>query len=153
MDLAKGYSDAARGLNGFLDLEPLLNSIQLVLNDYLPAVCLIAFALLVVGAIREFLSPETRRFMQTLLRFVLLVALIGFLPNTIEWCDRAIYAASLLSGVSEAFSSGANGLLGNRVFTNNSALGLSALQGGVINPAAGGHKACWTGLPIRLRRE
>lgn len=49
-----------------------------------------------------------------------------------------LYAASLLSGVSGAFSSGANGLLGNRVYTNNSSLGLSALQGAVINPAAGG---------------
>jgi len=49
-----------------------------------------------------------------------------------------LYAASLLSGIAGAFSSGANGLLGNRVYTNNSALGLSALQGGVVNPAAGG---------------
>jgi hypothetical protein len=28
--------------------------------------------------------------------------------------------------------------LGNRVYTNNSSLGLSAVQGGVINPIAGG---------------
>jgi len=49
-----------------------------------------------------------------------------------------LYAASLLSGIAGAFSSGANGLLGNRVYTNNSALGLSALQGGVVNPAVGG---------------
>jgi hypothetical protein len=44
----------------------------------------------------------------------------------------------LLSGIAGAFSSGANGLLGNRVYTNNSSLGLSALQGAVVNPAAGG---------------
>jgi Bacterial conjugation TrbI-like protein len=49
-----------------------------------------------------------------------------------------LYAASLLSGIAGAFSSGANGLLGNRVYTNNSSLGLSALQGAVVNPAAGG---------------
>jgi hypothetical protein len=49
-----------------------------------------------------------------------------------------LYAASLLSGIAGAFSSGANGLLGNRVYTNNSSLGLSALQSGVVNPAAGG---------------
>jgi hypothetical protein len=49
-----------------------------------------------------------------------------------------LYAASLLSGISGAFSSGASGLLGNRVYTNSSSLGLSALQGAVVNPAAGG---------------
>jgi hypothetical protein len=49
-----------------------------------------------------------------------------------------LYAASLLSGIAGAVSSGANGLLGNRIYTNNSSLGLSALQGGVVNPVAGG---------------
>jgi hypothetical protein len=49
-----------------------------------------------------------------------------------------LYAASLISGIAGAFASGANGVLGNRVYTNNSSLGLSALQGGVINPAVGG---------------
>jgi hypothetical protein len=96
MDLAKSYSDIARGLDGFLNLEPLLNSIQLILNDYLPAVYLIAFVLLVVGAMREFLIPETRRFMQVVLRYVLLVAFIAFLPNFIEWCDQAFKALAEL---------------------------------------------------------
>jgi len=59
---------------------PLLGSIQRVLNEYLPAVYLIAFVLLVVGTMREFLFLETRRFMQNLLCAVLLVAVIGFLP-------------------------------------------------------------------------
>ena len=49
-----------------------------------------------------------------------------------------LYAASLISGIAGAFSTGTSGVLGNRVFTNNASLGLSALQGGVINPAAGG---------------
>jgi Bacterial conjugation TrbI-like protein len=49
-----------------------------------------------------------------------------------------LYAASLISGMSGAVSSGSSGVLGNRVYTNNSSLGLSALQGGVINPIAGG---------------
>ena len=49
-----------------------------------------------------------------------------------------LYAASLISGLAGAFSSGANGVLGNRVYTNNSSLGMSALQGAVINPAVGG---------------
>ncbi|HZC35371.1 MAG TPA: TrbI/VirB10 family protein [Chthoniobacterales bacterium] len=49
-----------------------------------------------------------------------------------------LYAASLISGMAGAVSSGSSGILGNRVYTNNSSLGLSALQGGVINPVAGG---------------
>ena len=49
-----------------------------------------------------------------------------------------LYAASLISGMSGAASSGTSGILGNRVYTNNSSLGLSALQGGVINPVGGG---------------
>ncbi len=49
-----------------------------------------------------------------------------------------LYAASLISGIAGAFSSGASGVLGNRVYTNNSSLGMSALQGAVINPAVGG---------------
>jgi len=58
-----------------------------------------------------------------------------------------LYAASLISGMAGAFSSGANGVLGNRVYTNNSSLGMSALQGAVINPAVGGTQsvpAVWT---------
>ena len=49
-----------------------------------------------------------------------------------------LYAASLISGIAGAFSSGASGVLGNRVYTNSSSLGLSAPQGAVINPAVGG---------------
>jgi len=48
-----------------------------------------------------------------------------------------LYAASLISGMAGAFSTGSSGVLGNRVYTNSSSIGLSALQGGVINPAAG----------------
>ena len=48
-----------------------------------------------------------------------------------------LYAASLISGLAGAFSSGANGVLGNRVYTNSSSLGMSALQGAVVNPSVG----------------
>jgi Bacterial conjugation TrbI-like protein len=49
-----------------------------------------------------------------------------------------LYAASLINGIAGAFSSGASGVLGNRVYTNSSSLGLSALQGAVVNPAVAG---------------
>jgi hypothetical protein len=48
-----------------------------------------------------------------------------------------LYAASLISGIAGAFSTGSSSVLGNRVYTNGSSIGLSALQGGVINPASG----------------
>jgi hypothetical protein len=52
-----------------------------------------------------------------------------------------LYATSLLNGIAGAVSTSASGLLGNRVYTNGSSLGLSALQGGVVNPLAGGTQA------------
>jgi hypothetical protein len=48
-----------------------------------------------------------------------------------------LYAASLISGIAGAFSTGSSSVLGNRVYTDGSSIGLSALQGGVINPASG----------------
>ena len=48
-----------------------------------------------------------------------------------------LYAASLISGIAGAFSTGSSSVLGNRVYTNGSSIGLSALQGGVIDPASG----------------
>src|SRR5258708_440087 len=64
----------------------------------------------------------------------------GLRGDVIRTADNDViklYAASLISGMSGAVSSGSSGILGNRVYTNNSSLGLSALQGGVINPIAG----------------
>ena len=87
MNPSKEYADIARGIEGFLNLQPLLNSIQDILNCYFPAAYLVAFVLLVVGTMREFLFPETRRFMQNLLRAVLLVAAISFLPSFMNWCE------------------------------------------------------------------
>jgi hypothetical protein len=88
---SKGYADIARGIEGFLNIQPLLNSIQDILNGYFPPAYLIAFVLLVVGTMREFLFPETRRFMQNLLRAVLLVAAISFLPSFMNWSYQGNY--------------------------------------------------------------
>ena len=98
MDPSKDYADIARGIEGFLNFQPLLNSIQGILDGYFPAAYLIAFVLLVVGTMREFLFPETRRFMQNLLRAVLLVGTISFLPSFMDWCDQAFKALAELPG-------------------------------------------------------
>jgi hypothetical protein len=86
------YTSAANALDGFLNLDPLVASIQRVVNDYQPALYAIAFVLLTVGTMREFLYPEPRRFLEALLRAVLLVASISFAPNFIDWCDQAARA-------------------------------------------------------------
>jgi hypothetical protein len=90
------YTAATGALDGFLNLEPLVDSIQRVLNDYQPAAYAIAFVLLTVGTMREFLYPETRRFLQAILRAVLLVASIGYATNFIDWCDQAAQALAKL---------------------------------------------------------
>jgi hypothetical protein len=90
------YTAATGALDGFLNLEPLVASIQRVLNDYQPAAYVIAFVLLTVGTMREFLFPETRRFFEAILRAVLLVASISFATSFIDWCDQAAQALAAL---------------------------------------------------------
>src|SRR5271157_4962673 len=93
---SEAYTSLAGALDKFLNLEPLVNSIEGVLNDYRPATYAVAFILLVVGAMREFLYPETRRFLQAVLRTVLLVATISFASSFIDWCDQAAQALAQL---------------------------------------------------------
>src|SRR5271165_5884129 len=93
---SQAYTSLAGALDKFLNLEPLVNSIEAVLNDYRPAAYAIAFILLVVGTMREFLYPETRRFLQAVLRAVLLVATISFASDFIDWCDQAAKALAQL---------------------------------------------------------
>jgi hypothetical protein len=82
------YTSATGALDKFLDLQPLVASIERVLNDYRAAAYAIAFVLLVVGTMREFIHAEPRRFLDALLQAVLLVASISFAPNFIDWCDQ-----------------------------------------------------------------
>ena len=90
------YTAATGALDGFLNLEPLVNSIQRVLNDYQPAAYAIAFVLLTVGTMREFFYPEARRFFEAILRAVLLVASISFATNFIDWLNQAAQALAEL---------------------------------------------------------
>jgi hypothetical protein len=90
------YTSLTGALAKFLDLAPLMNSIEGTLNDYRPAAYAIAFMLLVVGTMREFLYPETRRFLQGVLQAVLLVATISFAASLVEWCDQAAQALAQL---------------------------------------------------------
>jgi hypothetical protein len=95
------YTSLAGALDKVFNLEPLVNSIEGVLNDYRPAAYAIAFILLVVGTMREFLYPETRRFLQAVLRAVLLVATIGFAASFIDWCEQAARALAQLPGAQQ----------------------------------------------------
>jgi hypothetical protein len=93
---SEAYASLTGALDKFLNLEPLVKSIESVLNDYRPAAYAIAFILLVVGVMREFLYPETRRFFNAVLQAVLLVATISFASNLIDWCDQASKALAQL---------------------------------------------------------
>jgi hypothetical protein len=93
---SEAYTALTGALDKFLNLEPLVNSIEGVLNDYRPAAYPIAFVLLVVGTMREFLYPETRRFFSAVLQAVLLVATISFASSFIDWCDQAAQALAQL---------------------------------------------------------
>jgi hypothetical protein len=108
------YTSATGALDGFLNLEPLVASVQRVLNEYQPAVYAVAFVLLTVGTMREFLYPETRRFLAAVLQAILLVASISFAPDFIDWSDQAARALAELpaagqvelGGLSYSFKSG-----------------------------------------------
>ncbi|HZC58793.1 MAG TPA: hypothetical protein VE154_02295, partial [Chthoniobacterales bacterium] len=66
-----------------------MNTIQVAVNAYMPAVYAIGFLLLTAGTMREFLWPETKRFFGTLLRAILLVACMSGAPTLIGWLENA----------------------------------------------------------------
>ena len=68
--VAGPYAYLSSELDKFINLDPLVNSIQGAANAYQPAAYAIAFVLLTAGTIREFLHPETRRFFGTLLHTI-----------------------------------------------------------------------------------
>jgi hypothetical protein len=86
------YQGGANWLDGFLNFQPLLTSLSNILDDYRPAIHLIAFVLLVVSAIHGFLQPDSRRFFQTLAQSIVLTALICQTPVVIQWFQAAATA-------------------------------------------------------------
>jgi hypothetical protein len=95
------YSQAASGLDKYINPDSLVNTIQVAVNAYMPAVYAIGFLLLTAGTMREFLSAETKRFFGTLLRAILLVACMSGAPTLIGWFENAADAlAQIPAGVS-----------------------------------------------------
>jgi hypothetical protein len=95
------YSRAASGLDKYINPDSLVNTIQVAVNAYMPAVYAMGFLLLTAGTMREFLSPETKRFFGTLLRAILLVACMSSAPTLIGWLGNAADAlAQMPAGVS-----------------------------------------------------
>jgi hypothetical protein len=65
----------------------------------------------------------------------------GLPGQVIETGDKrmiAAFVASFLSGLAQNAGSTTNGVFGNRLYTNSNAIGTSALQNLVVNPAANG---------------
>ena len=95
------YSQAASGLDKYINPDSLVNTIQSAVSVYMPAAYAIAFVLLTSGTMREFLYPETRRFFGTLLRTLVLVACMSGAPTLVGWFKSAANAlAEMPSGVS-----------------------------------------------------
>jgi hypothetical protein len=61
----------------------------------------------------------------------------GEVIKTLKYEEIKLFAASALSAIAGATGN----VFGNRVYTNNSSLGLSALQNGVVTPATAGTQA------------
>jgi hypothetical protein len=86
------YQGGVNWLDGFLNFQPLLTSLSNILDDYRPAIHLIAFVLLVVSAIHGFLQQDSRRFFQTLAQSIVLTALICESPIITQWFQSAATA-------------------------------------------------------------
>jgi hypothetical protein len=109
------YTQAASGLDKYINPDSLVNAIQGALNVYMPAAYAIAFVLLTVGTMREFLYPEMRRFFGTLLRTLLLVACMSGAPTLVGWLKGAADAlAQMPSGVSFSINGSSYSLTGGQ---------------------------------------
>jgi hypothetical protein len=108
------YTQAASGLDKYINPDSLVNTIQTVVGAYMPAAYAIAFVLLTAGTMREFLYPETRRFFGTLLRTLVLVAcmsgasaLVGWLKSAADGLAEMPVGVSLsINGTSYSLSAG-----------------------------------------------
>jgi hypothetical protein len=109
------YTQAASGLDQYINPDALVNMIQSAVNVYMPAAYALAFVLLTVGTMREFLYPEMRRFFGTLLRTLLLVACMSGAPTLVGWLKGAADAlAQMPSGVSFSINGTSYSLTGGQ---------------------------------------
>jgi hypothetical protein len=112
------YTQAASGLDKYINPDSLADMIQGATNVYMPAAYAIAFVLLTVGTMREFLYPETRRFFGTLLRALVLVACMSGAPTLVGWLKSAADAlAQMPSGVSFSINGNSYSLTGGQAPT------------------------------------
>ncbi|HKM57743.1 MAG TPA: hypothetical protein VJX28_03290 [Chthoniobacterales bacterium] len=144
------YSQAARGLDKYVNPDSLVNTIQSAVNVYMPAAYAIAFVLLTSGAMREFLYPETRRFFGTLLRTLVLVACMSGAPTLVGWFKSAANAlAEMPSGVSFSINDTAYSLGGSQAPTLTqleSALQSKVQLGSTETGGAVNSKSSWSPL-------
>jgi hypothetical protein len=72
-----------------LHLQEILASMQNIERQLQPLVVVVAFVLLVFGTMRGFLEPDSRKFMQNLLRAIIIVCLIGHWFQIKQWIGYA----------------------------------------------------------------
>jgi hypothetical protein len=111
----------------------IITGMQTIADQILPVFLSVAFVLLVFGAMRGFMQPDTRNFLGNILRAVILVALIG------NWQG----VSGMLTNVANAFCNlqiQANfGLFGNGTVSTTARLDISQLANVIQQKASGGY--------------
>lgn len=94
MDQIQAFQLANSALQNFFSLNGLLTAAESMANKYRPVPLAVAFVLLTVGTMRGFLYPETRKFLQNIVRAVVLVCLIANVPTLANWMKQVVQAVA-----------------------------------------------------------
>ena len=92
MDQIQAFQLANSVLQNFFSLSGLLTTVESLADKYRPVPLVVAFVLLTVGTMRGFLYPETKKFLQNVVRAVVLVCLIANVPTLANWTKQAVQA-------------------------------------------------------------
>jgi hypothetical protein len=94
MDQIQAFQLANSALQNFFSLNGLLSAIERIADKYRPVPLAIAFVLLTVGTMRGFLYPESKKFLQNIVRAAVLVCLVANLPALTDWTKQAVQAVA-----------------------------------------------------------
>jgi hypothetical protein len=94
MDQIQAFQLANSVLQNFFSLNGLLTAVESIADKYRPLPLVVAFVLLTVGTMRGFLYPETKKFLQNIVRAVVLVCLIANVPTLANWTKQAVQAVA-----------------------------------------------------------
>ena len=73
MNQIQAFQLANSALQNFFSLNALLTAVESIADKYRPVPLVVAFILLTVGTMRGFLYPENKKFLQNIVRAIVLV--------------------------------------------------------------------------------